>query len=418
MALPSLSEILLAILQRRGSLPVGSDFFSAIPPYALTGLEAASVPPVTPSNYANPANDVRRMGVVGDGTTDDTAALQRCYTVGGEWKIPPGFHVLCTAPITGILGTRLYCEGARSPGPAGVTQGFLYHKFNGPFFDLVGSTVSDQLYSGFSFQGLTFVQQDGNGAGNSGPCIRSISLSDTQRCSWTHISDCCFETVNGLNDWSWCLYFDGTANSGIGTQQRDHFISRCRFVSGANAIGSVWLNGVSNIFLSECEGNLVNAILSITGTAAHPTNAFLNHTTWATIALDYAQGVFGAGNTTGTLTSTVNTTDVELGCACTASPPTINGTRVTVYGKHSTGKWTVSSNAPVRHEVGSNTSEFSGPIGVNGVTAGPARVTGFGTPTGTGVINNFPGASATLPQCSQAIAQLIADLKAIGFYGS
>lgn len=60
---------------------------------------------------------------------------------------------------------------------------------------------------------------------------------------------------------------------------------------------------------------------------------------------------------------------------------------------------------------------INGVLGVNG-NAGPAQVTGFGTPTGTGVIANFPGASATLPQCSQAIAQLIKDIKAIGFYGA
>lgn len=62
-------------------------------------------------------------------------------------------------------------------------------------------------------------------------------------------------------------------------------------------------------------------------------------------------------------------------------------------------------------------TKFQAGIGVNGNTA-PAQVTGFGTPTGTGVIANFPGATATLAQATQAIAQLIADLKAIGFYGT
>lgn len=62
-------------------------------------------------------------------------------------------------------------------------------------------------------------------------------------------------------------------------------------------------------------------------------------------------------------------------------------------------------------------SKLGGPLGVNNTTP-PAKVTGFGTPTGTGVINNFPGATATLAQCSQAIAQLITDLKNIGFYGA
>ena len=39
---------------------------------------------------------------------------------------------------------------------------------------------------------------------------------------------------------------------------------------------------------------------------------------------------------------------------------------------------------------------------------------GWGTPTGTGVLANYPGASATLPQTSQVVATLIAILKNFG----
>lgn len=46
------------------------------------------------------------------------------------------------------------------------------------------------------------------------------------------------------------------------------------------------------------------------------------------------------------------------------------------------------------------------------------QVTGWGTPTGAGVISNFPGATATTSQCGQAIAQLISDLKGFGLYGA
>lgn len=60
---------------------------------------------------------------------------------------------------------------------------------------------------------------------------------------------------------------------------------------------------------------------------------------------------------------------------------------------------------------------FANPIGING-NAPPAQVTGFGAPTGAAVIANFPGATATLVQCSTAIAKIITDLKAIGLYGT
>jgi len=51
--------------------------------------------------------------------------------------------------------------------------------------------------------------------------------------------------------------------------------------------------------------------------------------------------------------------------------------------------------------------------------ASPAgQATGWGTPTGNAVVTNFPGATATLAQCSQAIAQIITQMKTFGFYGA
>lgn len=58
-----------------------------------------------------------------------------------------------------------------------------------------------------------------------------------------------------------------------------------------------------------------------------------------------------------------------------------------------------------------------GPMGINN-NAPPAQLTGWGTPTGGAVANNFNGASATLPQTSAALAQVIASLKAFGLFGA
>jgi hypothetical protein len=63
-------------------------------------------------------------------------------------------------------------------------------------------------------------------------------------------------------------------------------------------------------------------------------------------------------------------------------------------------------------------TKFGAAIGVNGNSA-PAQVTGWGSPTGASVVNNFPGGGpATLAQCSNAIAQIITDMKALGFYAT
>jgi hypothetical protein len=84
---------------------------------------------------------------------------------------------------------------------------------------------------------------------------------------------------------------------------------------------------------------------------------------------------------------------------------------VEVFGKGAGGARLLAGDGTTKVQV--NTTG----VGLNGATP-VGKVTGFGTPTGTGVIANFPGATATLAQCSQAVAQLIADLKNLGVYGA
>jgi hypothetical protein len=67
------------------------------------------------------------------------------------------------------------------------------------------------------------------------------------------------------------------------------------------------------------------------------------------------------------------------------------------------------ANATFRHQ-GTLFGVFSAtPVG---------QLTGWGIPTGNFVVTNFPGASATLAQCSQTIAQMIVYMKQLGFYGA
>lgn len=60
---------------------------------------------------------------------------------------------------------------------------------------------------------------------------------------------------------------------------------------------------------------------------------------------------------------------------------------------------------------------LTGKFALNG-NAAPAQVTGWGTPTGPAVVANFSGTAATLVQCSNAIAKIITDLKALGLYAA
>ncbi|MGH7743932.1 MAG: hypothetical protein ACREQ5_03820 [Candidatus Dormibacteria bacterium] len=351
--------------------------------YPQTAAEIAAG--VTPTNYAYATWDVRRLGIVGDGVTDDTAALQRCYTVGGEWKIPPGFQVRCTATIVGKIATRLYADGPVSPNAAGsnIAQVFLIHDFTGTFFDLQGVTTDDKIGAGFSWDRVSFVQKHGTHTGNAGICIRCVvNPGTTVRCPWIRMIDCHIETIaTGVDDWQYGIYIDATAVAAP-NNMRDSYFSRMRIVAGSFCSGAMYLSGMNNLFLHEIEANLANADCIITGVSGTPGTAFMSHCTWNNVTLDWATTVFGSGNSAATVTSTINTIDVDLGCACLGSPPTLNGTRVTVRGKHNTGKWTVSTNNNTRFEMGANIAEHSGPLasdvalvaGANPAAAGVVRV--------------------------------------------
>lgn len=60
---------------------------------------------------------------------------------------------------------------------------------------------------------------------------------------------------------------------------------------------------------------------------------------------------------------------------------------------------------------------MTGALGVNGATP-PAQSTGWGTPTGGSVQNNFSGSAASLLTLGPAVAQIIAVLKAVGILGT
>lgn len=60
---------------------------------------------------------------------------------------------------------------------------------------------------------------------------------------------------------------------------------------------------------------------------------------------------------------------------------------------------------------------LEGSIGIAGASP-PGQQTGWGTPTGGSVVNNFPGSSATTAQCGSAITEIIIMLKALGLYAA
>jgi hypothetical protein len=96
----------LAIVQAGDTkqLPV-----TAITGYARTAAEIAAS--VTPTAYQHPPGDVRRYGVTGDGSTDDTSTLQNAFNSGESVRVPAGLSVRTTNTVSFIGSRSLMFEG-------------------------------------------------------------------------------------------------------------------------------------------------------------------------------------------------------------------------------------------------------------------------------------------------------------------
>lgn len=84
------------------------------------------------------------------------------------------------------------------------------------------------------------------------------------------------------------------------------------------------------------------------------------------------------------------------------------------------------SNSVLTYEDVFGGQVFTGTPALEAITSGKVKLiasslvsqlAGWGAPTGATVVANFPGATATLVQCSESIAEIITSLQKLGIYG-
>lgn len=94
----------------------GSDLSWSTPPAynPITSLETAAS--ITPTNYSYLPGDVRRYNAAGDGSTDDTAAIQNALNTKHDVYVPgTAAHYKITAPLVPkVSGQRIFGDGILS----------------------------------------------------------------------------------------------------------------------------------------------------------------------------------------------------------------------------------------------------------------------------------------------------------------
>jgi hypothetical protein len=183
---------------------------------------------------------------------------------------------------------------------------------------------------GTTFENLLFRQAAGNGTGAQGNAIRvgNSLTTDDFKPSWTRIRNCTFEAGAGKDDWTYCIYLDGSGTSGpkLRSGIRDTWIENIRCVSGPNATGSIYATAVGGLYIVDSLMNLANGNITVTGTDAEHFSSliFLNNVNIATLVLDQVQQVIAVGGIWDTLNTTPNANHCDLRPGYLVNSPTFN----------------------------------------------------------------------------------------------
>lgn len=168
-------------------------------------------------------------------------------------------------------------------------------------------------------------------------------------------------------------------------------------------VAALTINGVAGtppLMINPAGGNAV----IVTGAAGNPANVQINAVSgqsayFTAQTLTYGIAVFGINDTASTDGNGIPAGAMGFGTAngIPLALGTSGATRVTVSN--------------------TGTVSMSASFGCNGASP-PTQTTGWGTPTGQAVVANFNGASGTLVNCSNAIAEILTILKAYGMIGA
>lgn len=402
------------------------------------------------------------------GSTDTTAKLQAAITggAGGDIVLPAGTYLTSDALIlpsnTNLIGAgwnSIIKSVALASGGAGIGQrqvdasGSTNYRIANLALDCSGITaflagVRNVLNNGSSnfliedcyfktpgaataSPGASFFRITGNTAVFSS--TNGIDNGDGIYDQWGGAHDFTVDgnIANGNGIAHYPIIVTGQ-NTNLSAGACYNFAITGNVITNANQVG-IWINGRNGVNTNfSVTGNIINGVTNFYGVAVTDCNQFsvTGNTTQntGTIGLYLSEeATFANGCNHYTATGNVITNANVLaaaGASGVAIGVTVAGSNGSLTGncvKGTTHTYAVYLDGPITgvEVIGGNYAAgtlgiISNNNGANKILTPSPPSTGWGTPTGNGVIINFPGATATTAQCAQVIAQLIVLMKKLG----
>jgi len=262
------------------------------------------------------------FGAKGDGTADDTAAIQAAIAaahsnISGTTAnlgpsvvlFPKGLYKV-TSPFTLSKAVTLIGEGIPAGGVLDLpnASSTILHDFAGDLFTFDGSDPGgNRVVSGGGVERLRIVQTHAGANPGSAIVIKAKSGSPTQP-AWTKLRLLVIEQAASASSWDWGIQIDGSASEdGI----LNLFIGEVAMhISAGN--GALEVKCGSGCLIYDCQFHL-NGVVSITGTPALSSlSVVLVNVNCSTLNLDFAGDISVTGGYYRTMTSTSNTSGQTL----------------------------------------------------------------------------------------------------------
>jgi hypothetical protein len=312
-------------------------------------------------------------------------------------------------------------------------------------FNFAGGPTNKSLGYGDQYSGLwSYSTATGNvggatGAGNAWGILWGGVISATLASGSTFWNGCCGLEINaGVSAGASAAYVQGLkivlAHHAQAVNATDYMLGFAKgYLSDVPLANGIVFGSPDGYWPIAATGTLIGALASLLPTPPPRTAGFgvdFNNVTFGSAAfrspgfLVDPSGNVAAGAVTASFTAT---TGLSLGTNTAPGGVTDLSKHIAlynpIYGFNVTANF-INSVLPTGASHGFVVNgALVAAIGASGVSVGSAKVLGtqiigWGTPTGGARTASFNGASATLPQTSAVLAQLILDLKTHGMLGA